>query len=100
MGSGAATHDLEDYYCRKVSAAVEPQVAEFTSWLAETMERGDTAALLDYRARAPHAEHNHPTEEHLLPLFVALGAAAHGEATRLHDWVDSGVLAMDAYGFR
>ncbi|KIL98132.1 hypothetical protein CCC_01193 [Paramagnetospirillum magnetotacticum MS-1] len=100
IGSGAATHNLGDYFRRKVAEAVEPEVAEFTSWLAETAERGDVAALLDYRARAPHAEHNHPTEEHLLPLFTALGAAAHGEARRLHHDVDSGILAMDAYGFR
>ncbi|ARJ66652.1 dioxygenase [Magnetospirillum sp. ME-1] len=100
IGSGAATHNLEDYYRRKVEAEVEPEVAEFTDWLAATAERGDVAALLDYRARAPHAERNHPTEEHILPFFVALGAAAHGEARRLHRDVDSGVLAMDAFGFR
>ena len=100
IGSGAATHNLEDYFRRKVSAAIEPEVAEFTAWLAENAARGDVASLLDYRARAPHAVHNHPTEEHILPLFVALGAAAHGEAIRLHDRVDSGVLAMDSYGFR
>lgn len=100
IGSGAATHNLEDYFRRKVTAGIEPEVAEFTAWLAETAGRGDVAALLDYRARAPHAGHNHPTEEHLLPFFVALGAAAHGEAARLHRDVDSGVLAMDAYGFR
>ena len=28
---------------------------------------------LDYRAQAPFAVRNHPTEEHLLPLFVAMG---------------------------
>ncbi|BAE49029.1 DODA-type extradiol aromatic ring-opening family dioxygenase [Paramagnetospirillum magneticum] len=100
IGSGAATHNLEDYFRRKTTEAVEPAVVEFTDWLAATAERGDVAALLDYRVRAPHALRNHPTEEHLLPLFVALGASAHGEAVRLHHDVDSGVLAMDAYGFR
>jgi 4,5-DOPA dioxygenase extradiol len=100
IGSGAATHNLEDYFRRRDDGPVEPEVEAFTSWLAETAGAGDVAALLDYRARAPFAEHNHPTEEHLAPFFVALGAAAHGEASRLHDRVDSGVLAMDAYGFR
>ena len=43
----------------------------------------------------------HPTEEHFLPLFVALGAAPPGYAAeRLYDGVDLGVLAMDAYLFR
>jgi 4,5-DOPA dioxygenase extradiol len=100
MGSGAATHNLGDYFRRRDDAADEPRVAEFIDWMAETAERGDAAALLDYRARAPHAEYNHPTDEHLLPLFVALGAAANGKATRLHRSIDSGIVAMDAYGFR
>jgi 4,5-DOPA dioxygenase extradiol len=43
---------------------------------------------------------NHPTDEHLLPLFVALGAAGHGAlGRRLHDSREFGVLAMDAYAF-
>lgn len=100
IGSGAATHNLRDYFRRGYDAPEDPKVAEFIDWMARTAEQGDIAALLDYRARAPHAEHNHPTDEHLLPLFVALGAAANGEAKRLHRSIDSGVLAMDAYGFR
>jgi len=30
--------------------------------------------LLNYRQLAPYARQNHPSEEHLLPLFVAMGA--------------------------
>ena len=42
----------------------------------------------------------HPTEEHFLPLFVALGAAKEDAAPeRIYDAIDSGVLAMDAYIF-
>jgi 4,5-DOPA dioxygenase extradiol len=42
----------------------------------------------------------HPTEEHLLPLFVALGAAGESaRATRLHASSTWGTLRMDAYRF-
>ncbi len=57
-------------------------------------------ALLEYRLLAPHAARNHPTEEHLLPLFVALGAAGpKAFARRLHASNTYGVLRMDAYSF-
>lgn len=38
---------------------------------------------------------------HLLPLFVAMGAAGpDAQATQLHASVEHGVLAMDVYGFQ
>lgn len=56
--------------------------------------------LLDYRNRAPFAARNHPTEEHLLPLFVAMGAAGdEAKASRIHSSFEYGVLAMDVYLF-
>ena len=63
-------------------------------------EKKDVEALVDYRSRTPHGVRAHPTEEHFLPLFFALGAAA-GKAKpeRVYDANDSGVLAMDAYVF-
>ncbi len=99
MGTGAATHNLDDYFRRKAEAPVEPEVTAFTHWLASRAEAGDVEALLNYRHMAPHAVRNHPTEEHLLPFFTALGAAPDGIGQRLHHSVESGVLAMDAYGF-
>lgn len=99
LGSGAATHNLGDYFRRPASAPPEPAVLAFTDWLAATTEAGDLEALLDYRAQAPHAAANHPTDEHLLPFFTALGAAT-GAGRRLHHSIDSGVLAMDAFGFQ
>jgi 4,5-DOPA dioxygenase extradiol len=42
----------------------------------------------------------HPTDEHFLPLFVALGAAPENtRAERVYDDIEAGVLAMDAYLF-
>ena len=49
--------------------------AEFCAWIAEKIAAGDLQALIDYRSRATYAVQNHPPDKHLLPLFVALGAA-------------------------
>lgn len=38
---------------------------------------------MDYARRAPEAQHNHPTPDHLLPLFVPLGAATPGSPGRV-----------------
>ena len=99
LGTGAATHNLNAYFGRAPTAPADPAMAEFTGWMADAIEAGRIDDLLDYRRLAPHAVAAHPTEEHLLPLFTALGAAAGGRGKRLHHGMDCGVLAMDAYGF-
>ena len=75
-------------------------VTEFNEWLAVTLLAGRASDLVAYRSKAPHAVRNHPTEEHLLPLFVAAGAAGTGgTAERLHSSYAYGVIGMDAYRF-
>ncbi len=75
IGSGQITHNLRaaDFSARREDA--DPRVAEFTDWFEARLHARDIDALLDYRRRAPHAELMHPTDEHLLPVFAALGAA-------------------------
>jgi 4,5-DOPA dioxygenase extradiol len=100
IGSGALTHDLAAFRSDDLDAAATPWVTDFAEWIAERVALADTQALLDYRERAPFAVRNHPTEEHLLPLFVALGAG--GEAARgirIHSSQTHGALSMDAYAF-
>jgi 4,5-DOPA dioxygenase extradiol len=81
-------------------ASAAPYAREFQSWVAARIAAGELDALCDYRRAAPHAARAHPTEEHFLPLFVALGAAAPGaRAERVLDAIEGGVLAMDAYLF-
>jgi aromatic ring-opening dioxygenase catalytic subunit (LigB family) len=46
---------------------------------------------------APHAERNHPTDEHLLPLFAVVGAAGSERLRRIHASVPFGSLRMDAF---
>ena len=75
-------------------------MSQFVCWMQDKIETADETALLAYRDRAPFAVKNHPTDEHLMPLFSAIGAAGSGwNASKLHGSTDFGVLAMDAYAF-
>jgi 4,5-DOPA dioxygenase extradiol len=101
VASGNVTHNLGDY----VRAARDGQgtpgyVREFADWVWARLAEGEVEALLDYRRRAPDAARAHPTEEHLVPLYVALGAAGDDfAAERVHAGIDDYVLAMDTYAF-
>lgn len=100
IGSGAITHNLRALFSHPQGEAVPNWVTEFLGWMTQKISAGDTAALLDYRQRAPHAARNHPSDEHLLPLFVALGAASLlQQATHLNQVMTYGILAMDAWRF-
>lgn len=100
IGSGSLTHNLYEFRGQPLDEAVPGWVSEFESWMQDRLAADDRAALLDYRVRAPSAERNHPSEEHLLPLFVAMGAAGAGAQARLlHSSFEYGILAMDAYAF-
>ena len=73
---------------------------EFRDWVKEKMEKRDLDALAEYRSLAPHAARAHPTDEHFLPLFFALGASGNqGRPERIYDGIEGGVLAMDSYVF-
>lgn len=100
VGSGSLTHNLYEFRGQGIDAPVPHWVGEFEAWMKARLESGDGAALLDYRRIAPFAAQNHPTEEHLLPLFVAMGAAGPGaRARQIHASYEHGILAMDAYAF-
>ncbi len=100
LGSGNATHNLRAiaHYADQPSAEPPAWVADFDDWLEAVLTGGHPADLLRYRALAPHAEENHPTEEHFMPLLVALGAGGTA-ARRLHRSFSYGVLSMAAYAF-
>ena len=100
IGSGSLTHNLSEFRGQGVDAPVPSWVSDFGAWMNTMLDEQQRAALLDYRRQAPYAERNHPTEEHLLPLFVAMGAAGDAaKAERIHASYEYGVLAMDVYAF-
>ena len=102
VASGSITHNLQLFMTRQppVDAPEFPESLAFRQWWQSRSLAGDWPALWDYRRQAPHAVAMHPTDEHLLPWFVAAGAG--GEAhpgLRLHEGVQHGLIGMDAYAF-
>ena len=100
IGSGHMTHNLREWSRGMQTGGEAAYVREFRQWVHTRIEANDFDTLVDWRSRAPHAVRAHPTDEHFLPLFVALGAAGeHVRAEHFFDAVEDGVLAMDAYLF-
>jgi len=104
LGSGSITHNLRRVFSGGLDAdAEQPEIAEsaaFCAWMHERSLARDWDALFAYRQLAPHALDMHPSDEHLLPWYIAAGAGGREHTPlRLHHSVSYGSLAMDAYAF-
>lgn len=100
IGSGSLTHNLYELRGHDINAPVPSWVTEFATWMSERLERNDSESLVNFYEKAPFAKRNHPTEEHISPLFVAMGAAGNASTVkRLHGSYEYGVLAMDIFAF-
>jgi 4,5-DOPA dioxygenase extradiol len=100
VGSGHITHNLRDWMAGNLGSGENNYAQEFQAWMFDRIVAHDIDSLLAYRELAPHAARAHPSEEHLLPLFVALGAAGDGYAVeRVFAGFEGAALAMDAYRF-
>jgi 4,5-DOPA dioxygenase extradiol len=97
VGSGSLTHNLYEFR----QHIRDPEYAQqFADWIRAAVAARDVEALVDYRRRAPHAQRAHPTEEHYLPLLVALGASSGDDtASLVEGGMTHGVLSMDSFGF-
>lgn len=95
VASGAITHNFDwiDWHAAADTPPL-PAALAFADWVAAHLARNDSA--LDAYRDTPLGAAAHPTEEHLLPLFVAQGAGA-GAAELHRPPFTYGGLAMDAY---
>jgi 4,5-DOPA dioxygenase extradiol len=101
IGSGSFTHDLSEFRGHNPNDLAPNWVNSFADWFDAALAKGQIDVVIDYRRRAPFATKNHPTEEHLLPLYAALGAAGeNASAKRLHASSTYSVLRMDVYAFQ
>lgn len=100
LASGGLVHNLGDLVFDAPENSAKAYAAAFRDWFVDALNRRDLRALFDYRRLAPNAAQAHPTEEHLLPIFVALGAAGENFATRIaYRGFTLGTLAMDCFAF-
>ena len=97
IGSGSITHNLGELDWRAGPETITPWAREFRDWIVDKRQAGNDAALDDYRRQAPNAARNHPSDEHLLPLYFARGAG--GTFGIVHQGFTLGALGMDIYRF-
>lgn len=100
VGSGSFTHDLSEFRGHGPNDPAPDWVNGFADWFDTALTEEPFADLVNYRRLAPFAAKNHPSEEHLLPLYVALGAGGEQpHAQRLHASATYSVIRMDVYAF-
>jgi len=98
IGSGSLTHNLYEMTWHDYESIPPKWVADFSAWMRDRLEEGDKESVLQYRSLAPYARKNHPTDDHLVPLFIAMGAGGN-TARRIHTASSYGTVMMDAYQF-
>jgi 4,5-DOPA dioxygenase extradiol len=103
MASGSITHNLRRVFANgraQVDQPATPESTAFRNWFVDRSAALDWPALAAYREQAPHAKLMHPTDEHLLPWYVAAGAGGREAAPRrIHASLTFGDLGMDAFAF-
>lgn len=98
LASGSMTHNL--YEIEHPDAPAQDYAVEFAHWVRQAVASNDTQRLVDYRRLAPHAQRAHPTEDHFLPLLVAMGARTDSDALSvLKGDITYGVLSMESYAW-
>lgn len=98
IGSGLSYHNL-----RQLSPQAKQPSLQFDQWLTETLctLRGrERQQQLTHWSQAPAARIAHPREDHLVPLFVALGAAIDELGDRVyHEDAWLGGIAVSSFRF-
>ena len=97
IGSGSITHNLAELSWQQPNAATPNWASAFRNWMVHQLSNDDREAVFAWKTAAPHAAQNHPTDEHLSPLFFAMGAGERFSV--IHSSFAHGSLGMDLYRF-
>ena len=96
IGSGGLTHNLYELQPKESKPAA--YIQEFVSWMDDKVKSRDFEQLVNYRTLAPHSKRAHPTDEHLLPLYVALGCSDSNEELKIvENEIYYGILSTTSY---
>ncbi|MUT68795.1 dioxygenase [Paenibacillus sp. NEAU-GSW1] len=98
IGSGGTVHNLRNLNWR--SEGVDEWAAQFDSWIQDKVESWDTESLFQYDKIAPYAQEAVPTNEHFIPLLLAMGTGdANRQAKLLHRSYQYGNLSLSCWQF-
>ena len=93
IGSGSITHNLQAL--RWQAESIDKTARDFKVWLLQQLKT-DIPSALDWQ-QYPNYQNVHPSDEHLLPLFFALGAGQ--RVSVVHQSMMHHSLGMDIYRF-
>jgi 4,5-DOPA dioxygenase extradiol len=93
IGSGNITHNLQAM--RWEADSIDKTAKDFKLWLLQQLKT-DIPTALNWQ-RYPNYKDIHPSDEHLLPLFFALGAGQ--RVSVVHQSMVHHSLGMDIYRF-
>ncbi|AGX43102.1 DODA-type extradiol aromatic ring-opening family dioxygenase [Clostridium saccharobutylicum] len=97
IGSGSTVHNLSTVDWNSDKA--EEWAVEFDNWLIESMENNDTETLFRYKQLAPNAKRAVPRQEHIVPMFIAMGSGNKDKAKLLHQGYAYGTLSYICFEF-
>ena len=96
IGSGSITHNLAELIWSDEQANTPHWASTFRNWVVQQLTNDDFEAVLNWQ-NAPFIRQNHPTLEHLAPLFFAMGTGHRFSV--VHSSFSMGSLGMDLYRF-
>jgi 4,5-DOPA dioxygenase extradiol len=97
IGSGSTVHNLDTVEWD--SNKTKEWAVEFDNWLIEKVENNDVEALFNYRQTAPFAKLAVPREEHIVPMFIAMGSGNKDKPKLLHQSYAYGTLSYICFEF-
>lgn len=97
IGSGSTVHNLATVDWN----ATKPKewTVRFDDWLVEKVVENDIEAVKDYQKLARNAHDAIPREEHIVPMFIALGGGSLEKPKLLHRSYVYGTLSYIAFEF-
>lgn len=98
IGSGATVHNLSQI--TPEGSPIPAWAQEFDDWLFDCLEKRDLTTLLKFPHEPATARAAHPSIEHFLPIYVAMGAGwAEKSVERVHHSFSYGSISMATYAF-
>lgn len=98
LGSGGLVHNLRTL--KSEGSPPDHWAQSFDRWLFKQLESRALQELFSYASKAENAKLAHPTNEHLMPLFVSMGAGwSDGYTQQIHHSFSYGNLSMSSYSF-